>query len=47
MGWRFGSRADLEDVVRIEFKPKVAEEILRHHDGLEVDYAVNIWSKAY
>jgi ubiquinone/menaquinone biosynthesis C-methylase UbiE len=47
MGWRFASRADLESVVRIEFKPEVAEEILRHHDGLEVDYAVNIWSKVF
>ncbi|MFB9313132.1 class I SAM-dependent methyltransferase [Nocardioides plantarum] len=47
MGWRFTSRADLEAVVRIEFKPSVAEEILRHHDGLEVDYAVNVWSKVF
>lgn len=45
MGWRFTSRADLEAVVRIEFKPDTAEEILRHHEGLEVDYAVNLWSK--
>ena len=47
MGWRFESRADLEAVVRIEFKPDVAEEILRHHEGLEVDYAVNLWSKDF
>ncbi|WP_183098044.1 class I SAM-dependent methyltransferase [Nocardioides pelophilus] len=47
MGWRFASRADLEAVVRIEFKPEVADEILRHHDGLEVDYAVNLWSKDF
>jgi SAM-dependent methyltransferase len=47
MGWRFGSRADLEAVVRIEFKPAVAAEILRHHEGLEVDYAVNVWSKVF
>ncbi len=47
MGWRFDSRADLEAVVRIEFKPDVAEEILRHHEGLEVDYAVNLWSREY
>lgn len=45
MGWRFTSREDLEAVVRIEFKPDVAEEILRHHEGVEVDYAVNLWSK--
>jgi SAM-dependent methyltransferase len=47
MGWRFGSRADLEAVVRIEFKPDVAESILKHHEGLEVDYAVNLWSKGF
>jgi len=47
MGWRFGSRADLEAVVRIEFKPDVAESILRHHEGVEVDYAVNLWSKVF
>ena len=47
MGWRFASRADLEAVVRIEFKPDVAETILRHHEGLEVDYAVNLWSRTF
>ena len=47
MGWRFSSRADLEAVVRIEFKPDVAESILTHHVGLEVDYAVNLWSKTF
>ena len=47
MGWRFTSRADLEAVVRIELKPSVAEEVLRHHVGLDVDYAVNVWSKVF
>jgi SAM-dependent methyltransferase len=47
MGWRFASRADLEAVVRIELPPAVAAEALRHHDGLEVDYAVNVWSKTF
>ncbi|NYI45501.1 SAM-dependent methyltransferase [Nocardioides aromaticivorans] len=47
MGWRFASRADLEAVVRIEFKPEVADEIVRHHEGLEVDYAVNLWSRTH
>ncbi len=47
MGWRFESRADLEAVVRIEFKRDVAEEILGSHDGLEVDYAVNLWSRGF
>jgi ubiquinone/menaquinone biosynthesis C-methylase UbiE len=48
--WRFGSRADLEDVVRIEFTPEVAAEILEGHGpdaGLEVDYAVNLWWRHY
>jgi SAM-dependent methyltransferase len=47
MGWSFASRADLEAVVRIELKPDVAEEVLRHHEGTEVDYAVNVWSKRF
>jgi ubiquinone/menaquinone biosynthesis C-methylase UbiE len=45
--WSFGSRADLESVVRIEFSPSVAEEIIAGHEGTEVDYAVNLWSKAF
>jgi len=45
--WRFDARADLEAVVRIEFPGKVAEEILEEHAGVEVDYAVNLWSKAF
>jgi ubiquinone/menaquinone biosynthesis C-methylase UbiE len=47
MGWRFDSRADLEAVVRIEFAPELAEEILASHLGLEVDYAVNVWSRTF
>lgn len=47
MGWRFTSRADLEAVVRIEFTPEVADSILAHHEGLEVDYAVNLWSRTF
>ena len=46
MGWRFSSRADLESVVRIEFDRETAEAILAGHEGTEVDYAVNLWSKA-
>jgi SAM-dependent methyltransferase len=48
MGWRFGSRADLEAVVRIELSAAVADAVLAEHwasdGGLEVDYAVNLWS---
>lgn len=47
MGWRFGSRADLEAVVRIELPPDVAEAALAElaPGTLEVDYAVNVWSR--
>ena len=47
MGWRFSSRADLESVVRIEFDRETAEAILAEHEGTEVDYAVNLWSKDF
>jgi SAM-dependent methyltransferase len=45
--WRFDSRADLEAVVRIEFAPGLAEEILAEHAGTTVDYAVNLWWRRY
>jgi ubiquinone/menaquinone biosynthesis C-methylase UbiE len=45
--WRFDSRADLEAVVRSEFTPEVADEILSGHEGTTVDYAVNLWSKGF
>lgn len=47
MGWSFSSRADLEAVVRIELPPAAAEEALAHHQGLEVDYAVNLWTRTF
>lgn len=47
IGWSFSSRADLEAVVRIEFAPALADEILADHAGTEVDYAVNLWSKEF
>lgn len=47
MGWRFATREDLEAVVRIELPAAVADQALRHHDGLEVDYAVNLWTKHF
>jgi len=47
MGWSFESRADLEAVVRIEFDPASADRILAHHEGTEVDYAVNLWWKRF
>jgi ubiquinone/menaquinone biosynthesis C-methylase UbiE len=47
MGWRFSSRADLESVVRIEFDEATAEAVLADHEGVEVDYAVNLWSRGF
>ncbi|HJQ06378.1 MAG TPA: class I SAM-dependent methyltransferase [Nocardioides sp.] len=47
MGWRFESRADLEEVVRIELDPATAEQVLRFHEGVKVDYAVNLWWKRF
>ncbi|HEY6737339.1 MAG TPA: class I SAM-dependent methyltransferase [Actinopolymorphaceae bacterium] len=46
MGWRFERREDFEAVVRIEFAADLAEQIIAEHDGLEVDYAVNLWWRA-
>jgi len=45
--WRFASRAELESVVRIELDPGTADTVLAGHEGLEVDYAVNLWSKQF
>jgi SAM-dependent methyltransferase len=47
MGWRFERREDLEAVIRIEFKPADAERFIDSHTGLEVDYAINLWSKTF
>lgn len=47
MRWSFGSRADLEAVVRIELPTAVAESVLAEHGGTEVDYAVNVWWRSY
>ncbi|WBQ06136.1 class I SAM-dependent methyltransferase [Kribbella sp. CA-293567] len=47
MGWRFERREDLEAVIRIEFKPADAERFIASHTGVEVDYAINLWSKTY
>jgi ubiquinone/menaquinone biosynthesis C-methylase UbiE len=43
----FASREDLEAVVRIELPAAVAEPALASHEGLEVDYAVNLWWRHY
>jgi SAM-dependent methyltransferase len=43
----FDSRADLEAVIRIEFAPALADELLASYDGRRIDYAVNVWSRSY
>jgi SAM-dependent methyltransferase len=45
--WRFERREDLEAVVGIEFTPELTREIVAEHDGLVVDYAVNLWWRRY
>ncbi len=47
MGWRFERRKDFEAVVRIEFTPADADRIIKSHSGVEVDYAINLWSKTF
>lgn len=47
IGWRFQTRADFESVVRIEFARDLAEDFLASHPGVEVDYAVNVWTKDF
>ncbi|MGB3186899.1 MAG: class I SAM-dependent methyltransferase [Ornithinimicrobium sp.] len=43
--WEFATRSDFEAVVRIEFAPRIAEQILAEHPGSGVDYAVNLWHR--
>lgn len=45
--WRFSNRADFEAVVRIEFDEATAEQIIAEHQGHQVDYAVNVWSRTF
>jgi hypothetical protein len=45
--WRFERREDLEAVVGIEFAPDLAREIVAEHEGLVVDYAVNLWWRRF
>ena len=41
--WELPGRAEFEAVVRIEFAPELAAEILAEHRGSTVDYAVNLF----
>jgi ubiquinone/menaquinone biosynthesis C-methylase UbiE len=45
--WQFDTRADLEAVVHIEFDRRTADAVLSAHTGTTVDYAVNVWSRAF
>jgi SAM-dependent methyltransferase len=45
--WRFGTRAELEAVVRIELDPETAEAALAEHEGTVVDYAVNLFWRRF
>ena len=45
--WTFDSRADFEEVVRIEFPETAAEGILAEHEGSSVDYAVSLWHRQF
>lgn len=47
MRWDLPTRADFEAVVRIEFSPAMAEQILAGHPGSTVDYAVNLWHRTF
>ena len=42
MRWSFGSRAEFESVLRIEFAQTLADNILAEHEGSGVDFAVNL-----
>ncbi len=45
--WRFGTRAELESVVRIELDPATADAALAEHEGTVVDYAVNLFWRRF
>ncbi|HET8560185.1 MAG TPA: class I SAM-dependent methyltransferase [Marmoricola sp.] len=47
LAWDFDSREDLEAVVRIELPGPVADQALAEHQGLRVDYAVNLWTRGF
>jgi SAM-dependent methyltransferase len=47
MRWSFGSRADFESVLRIEFTETLADGIMADHPGAGVDYAVSLWWRTF
>ena len=47
MRWSFGTRADFESVLRIEFTQTQVDGILAEHEGSGVDYAVSLWWRTF
>ena len=47
VAWEFERREDFEAVVRIEFAPRLAEEVIAAHRGTSVDYAVVVRHRTY
>ena len=45
--WRFQNRADLEAVVRLEFPPALAAQLIAEHSGLSVDYGICLYYRHY
>lgn len=45
--WRFQSRADFESVVRIEFAPELADEIIGSHQTLKVGYTFCLYHREF
>lgn len=45
--WEHPGRESFEAVVRIEFAPDVADQILAEHGGSSVDYAVNLFWRTF
>ena len=45
--WEQPDRAGFEAVVRIEFAPELADQLLAEHPGRTVDYAVNLFWRRY
>ena len=45
--WRFEKRADLENVVRLEFGDELAAKLLAQHQGLRVAYYYKLYYRSY
>lgn len=45
--WRFTSRADPEAVVRLEFGDTLADQLLKEHDDLRVEYGYCLYHRRY